>query len=439
MAREKGQIRTESGQHMPQKIEISNRLTGLAGALGVLLASLLLTPVTWAQPADCAAAEGVEISVHCGGAPSATFDSLGRLWVAFVQNQQVFVSHSEDRGTSYSTPVAVNPVPEDAEFNGENRPKILVDRDGTVYVSWTLKTSPRFTGEIRFSRSTDSGRSFSEPVTINDDNLFTGHRFDSLFQTESGLLYLTWIDKRDLEASTEAGEAYPGAAIYYAVSRDQGKTFSRNYRVANNSCECCRIAMAPRGADNVMILWRQIFGEDTRDHAIAELTPDGNVLGLARATYDEWHINACPHHGPTLVKSEAADAYHLSWFSNGDLHQGIYYGRYDSAAGQTGQIMRVDGSPGAGHPFLQVYGGKVYLIWKGFDGSSTQLKLMTSSDDGASWSEPVTLRSTSRGSDHPLIVKHEQGLFLSWLTEESGYLFEPIVEVSPNRGMHDAD
>ena len=135
---------------MPLKIKISNRLTGLAGALGVLLVCLLVMPVAQAQPADCAAADGAEISVHCGGAPSATLDSLGRLWVAFVQNQQVFVSHSEDRGASYSTPVAVNPVPEDAEFNGENRPKILVDRDGSVYVSWTLKTSPRFTGEIQF-------------------------------------------------------------------------------------------------------------------------------------------------------------------------------------------------------------------------------------------------------------------------------------------------
>jgi hypothetical protein len=32
--------------------------------------------------------------------------------------------------------------------------------------------------------------------------------------------------------------------------------------------------------------------------------------------------------------------------------------------------------------------------------------------------------TTVQGSDHPLIVKSDQGLFLSWLTEEKGYIFE---------------
>jgi hypothetical protein len=315
-------------------------------------------------------------------------------------------------------------VPEDAEFNGENRPKILVDQDSTLYVSWTLKTSPRFTGEIRFSRSIDGGSTFSEPRTINDDGLFAGHRFESLFQTESGLLYLTWIDKRDLEASEKAGESYTGAAVYYAVSSDQGKTFSANYRVANHSCECCRIAMAPNGTDKVTILWRHIFGADTRDHAIAVLTPDGRVEDMNRASYDEWHINACPHHGPTMVQSDQSADYHLSWFSNGDLHQGIYYGRYSFTEQQTRDVIRIDGNPGAGHPYLQTFAGTLYLVWKGFDGQQSLINLMTSQDDGRTWSEPVSLMTTVQGSDHPLIVKSDQGLFLSWLTEEKGYIFE---------------
>jgi hypothetical protein len=384
-----------------------------------------LASATQAQSDGCLAAGLPDsISVHCGGAPSATFDQSGRLWVAFVQDQQVFVSHSSDLGASFSVPVAVNPVPEDAEFNGENRPKILVDQDSTLYVSWTLKTSPRFTGEIRFSRSIDGGSTFSEPRTINDDGLFAGHRFESLFQTESGLLYLTWIDKRDLEASEKAGESYTGAAVYYAVSSDQGKTFSANYRVANHSCECCRIAMAPNGTDKVTILWRHIFGADTRDHAIAVLTPDGRVEDMNRASYDEWHINACPHHGPTMVQSDQSADYHLSWFSNGDLHQGIYYGRYSFTEQQTRDVLRIDGNPGAGHPYLQTFAGTLYLVWKGFDGQQSLINLMTSQDDGRTWSKPVSLMTTVQGSDHPLIVKSDQGLFLSWLTEEKGYIFE---------------
>jgi len=372
---------------------------------------------------DTEKAQQMENSVHCGSTPSATLDSEGRLWVAFVQNEFVYVSQSNDLGKSYSDPVAVNPVAEDAEHNGENRPKIIVDESGTIFVSWTLKTSPRFTGEIRFSRSIDNGKSFEAPRTINDDNLFTGHRFESLFLSESGHLYLTWIDKRDLEVKLEKGEEYIGAAVYYAVSDDKGASFSKNYRVANNSCECCRIAIAPKGPENIAILWRQVFGEDVRDHAIAELTPTGETLVTNRASFDEWHINACPHHGPTMALSSLSGDYHMSWFTNGDVNQGIYYARYSFDEQKSNSLFQVDGQPGAGHPYLAEFDQKLYLVWKGFNGKETLLNLITSSDDGISWSSPKTLLITDKGSDHPLLIKDTESLYLSWHSDEFGYIF----------------
>ncbi|MEX0963933.1 MAG: sialidase family protein [Pseudohongiellaceae bacterium] len=406
---------------------MQNLLRNLAASATALLgAAALLLPLSAIASACDATSESRSVSIHCGSAPSATFDDNGRLWVTYVQNQHVYVSYSDDLGASYATAVAVNPVKEDAEHNGENRPKIILDEDSNIFVSWTRKTSPRFTGEIRFSRSIDGGSTFDEPRTINDDKLFTGHRFESLYLTESGHLYITWIDKRDLEASIEIGEDYAGAAIYYAVSTDQGASFSTNYRVANNSCECCRIAIAPHGPANIAILWRQIFGETTRDHAIAVLTPNGETQQLERASYDEWQIDACPHHGPTMVKSSKSDDYHISWFTNGALHQGIYYARYSFAKSQPEHIFRVDGRAGAGHPFLAEYAGTLNLVWKAFDGQNTNLSLIQSTDDGVTWSAPQLIHVTSQGSDYPLLVTGEEGLYLSWHTQETGYVFEKL-------------
>jgi len=388
----------------------------------IALSFSLVALVSSAAASDCT--ELNNISVQCGNAPSATFDDNERLWVAFVQNQHVYVSYSDDTGESYSNPVVVNPEQEDVEHNGENRPKIIVDADSNIFISWTKKTSPRFTGEIRFSRSIDGGKTFETPQTVNDDGLFAGHRFESLYLTESGHLYLTWIDKRDLEASIQRNESYAGAAIYYAVSTDQGQSFSTNYRVANNSCECCRIAVAARGPENIAILWRQIFGVNTRDHAIAVLTPEGKTQEMARASYDDWQIDACPHHGPSMIQSGVSGDYHMSWFTNGDLHQGIYYARYSFDEDQPKYVFHVDGQAGAGHPYLAEHAQKLYLIWKGFDGQNTKLSLIESSDDGASWTEPRVLFVTGEGSDHPLIVSADDGLYLSWHTQELGYVFE---------------
>ncbi|PCJ22657.1 MAG: hypothetical protein COA96_13795 [SAR86 cluster bacterium] len=365
------------------------------------------------------------ISVHCGVTPSATLDQDGRLWVAFVYDQRVYVSHSDDLGRHYSESVSVNAEQEDIEHNGENRPKIIVD-DDHIYLSWTQKTSPRFTGKIRFSQSIDAGKTFEAPRTINDDNLFTGHRFESLYLTDSGHLYLTWIDKRDLESSISQGSEYTGAAVYYAVSSDEGKTFSQNYRVANHSCECCRIAIAPQGPENITILWRQIFGVTTRDHAIAVLTPNGQTLNMHRASYDEWQIDACPHHGPTMIQSSLSGDYHMSWFTNGDAHQGIYYGRFSFDSNEPEDVFQVDGNAGAGHPYLAEFNKTLYLVWKGFDGEQSLIQLIKSTDDGKSWSVPETLITTAQGSDHPLIVSGKNGLYLSWHSEEMGYVFHEL-------------
>ena len=394
----------------------------------LILHAALMSPSLYAN-CDSSDADRDQVSIHCGNTPSATFDARGNLWVAFVQDEFVYVSQSQDLGKSFSDPVAVNSAAEDAEHNGENRPKIIVDERGLVFVSWTLKTSSRFTGEIRFSRSTDGGENFETPRTINDDNLFTGHRFESLFLADSGHLYLTWVDKRDLEASVEAGEDYIGAAVYYAVSDDGGVSFSQNYRVANNSCECCRIAIAPRGPENIAILWRQVFGEDVRDHAIAELTPSGKTLTTNRASYDQWHINACPHHGPTMVQSSLSGDYHMSWFTNGDLNQGIYYARYSFDDKRSADIFQVDGQPGAGHPFLSEHNEKLHLVWKGFNGRETLLNLITSEDDGATWSKSTTLLKTEKGSDHPSLIQNSDSLFLSWHADEFGYV---LLDISGN-------
>lgn len=415
-------------------------ITGL-----VLLSGLSMTQIASAQSASpfCEQLQGDQgqkpVSVHCGGAPSATIDADGILWVSFVQDKHVYVQHSADNGESWSSAVQVTPEPEDAEFNGENRPKIIVTNPGDdstsgvsqgddkqVLLSWTTKTSANFTGEIRFSRSGDGGHSFDAPRTINDDNLMTGHRFDSLFLTEDNTLYLTWIDKRDLEARLENGQEYSGAAIYYAVSKDLGRTFSDNYRVSHNSCECCRIAVAPHGDGEVAILWRQLFNTEIRDHAIAVLGADGEVTNLQRATYDDWYINACPHHGPTMISAEEEGTYHMSWFSAGNIHKGIYYASLNLASGEPAQLQQVDGTPGAGHPYLASHDDTLYLVWKGFDGMNTPLKLKTSSDGGASWTEETALYSTTQGSDHPLLVTTDEGVYLSWWTQEMGYLFRPI-------------
>lgn len=360
-----------------------------------------------------------QISVHCGKAPSAAFDSQGSLWLSFVQGEFVYVQSSVDQGLSFSVPVKVNKAPESVYSDGENRPKIALGPVGQIYLSWTQKTGGRFNGDIRFSRSLDGGKHFEAVQTVNDDQAGISQRFDALHVGTDGTVYLVWLDKRDGVKARQQQREYAGSAVYFAVSTDQGASFSDNHKLSDHSCECCRLAIDSAGDDGAVLLWRQLFDVNTRDHAIATVHKTGVVTPVARASIDDWQIDACPHHGPDVSWADNGD-YHLAWFTNGSLNQGIYYGRYNVTNAQLHKSLAMDTRPGASHPQLLAKGARLYFLWKYFDGSQTQLLLSTSNDNGGQWSTPRPVASTAKGSDHPIIASHRQRVFVSWLNDD-GY------------------
>lgn len=376
-----------------------------------------LCPPTSAATETALQCTEASIVVDCGKTPSAIWYN-GILWVVFAHREHLYVVHSRDKGQHYSVPVRVNSAPETIETNGENRPKIALT-DKAVIISWTRKTEGSYTGDIRFSRSTDGGKTFAQPKTMNDDGQLASHRFDSLIASPSGIVYLTWLDKRNKLKARERGKAYPGSAVYYTVSTDHGKTFSENFPVADNSCECCRIAVAPAENDRLAIFWRHIYPESTRDHAFAIVTPEGKIASRERATFDDWQIDACPHHGPDM--GATTGGYHLAWFSNGKQQRGILYGFYDVKEHSARQVTSMDASAGASHPQVVQFGDKVYFAWKLFDGEQTRIQLATSNDSGKSWSDSRTLAVTRGASDHPFLLASEDNVYLTWHTQNEGF------------------
>lgn len=359
-------------------------------------------------------------------AATAAFDAKGRLWLASVKDGHVIVSHSDDRGKTYGPPVLVNPDAEFVAAEGENRPKILVADNGNVYVSYTRALETPYAGNVRFSRSVDGGKSFSAPVTVNDNIDPITHRFDAMGIDGRGQIYIAWLDRRDAAAANKKGGKYSGIAVYYAVSDDEGKSFKANIRAAEHTCECCRVAMAIDTDGYPVIAWRHIYDTNIRDHALVKL--DGKMAPV-RLSHENWNIAACPHHGPSL--SIAPDGiYHAAWFANAPERHGLFYA-YSSDRGKTFSSPLNFGNFEAhpAHPYVLGLGSRVYLVWKEFDGESTGIFGMNSSDGGKSWSAPVKLASTSDDSDSPMLISESNRAYLSWNTKNEGYrLIELSVE-----------
>jgi len=357
--------------------------------------------------------------------PTAAFAPDGTLWLAWVDGPHVHAGASKDGGATFVSAVAVNPEAEPIDANGEARPKIAIGAKGEVYVSYTRKLAKPYTGEIRFSRSTDGGRSFSPPVTVNDDGLATGHRFDTLAVAPNGDVHLVWIDKRDGEAAAARGDAYEGAALYDAVSIDGGATFAKNRKLKDHVCECCRLALAWDGGVPVLLL-RDLMDGGVRDHALARL--DGaKAATFARATDDGWEIAGCPHAGPSLAAGSGG-VLHLAWFTGaGTRGSGTFYRRSTDGGRSFTAPMRLGGERGTGRPHVLAQGEAVWVSWReALDDTTSAVFAIRSSDAGATWSAPREVARTRGDSDHPLLVAHGEAAYLSWFSKADGYRLLPL-------------
>ena len=350
----------------------------------------------------------------------AALDGSGHLWIVGKDGggaaQFLVLQKSEDGGHTWSAPRRIMREAEAISADGENRPKLAFGPKGELYVSYTKPLSKPYTGEIRFVRSLDGGQTFTPPKTVHANRDVITHRFDSMIVDPQGRIYVAWIDKRDVEAAAARQQKYAGAALYYAVSEDGGASFKGDYKVADHACECCRIALAQNPQGKIMALWRHVFEGNVRDHALVELTPGGKVAAPLRASFDEWHIDACPHQGPALAYAGDGTRHQL-WFSvNGD-EGGVFY----ASAPHNGKLSPPIklGSDQAEHADVAIDGKNILLAWKQFDGKSTAILGKLSIDGGLTWRDKELAR-TGKASDQPHLLNTPSGIVLVWRTQEDG-------------------
>ena len=157
------------------------------------------------------------------------FDAAGswRYWGHNPKRNSIQIRRSLDGGKTWE-PRTI-PVIEHADIPGmpfEDKPYVVADNQpkspyaGNLYVGWTEdRTADSI---ILSSRSTDGGLTWSRPLRISDrpggprDDEGTVQGFSGVI-TPDGALHVVWSDR---------------GHITYAVSRDGGKTFSRNSSVA---------------------------------------------------------------------------------------------------------------------------------------------------------------------------------------------------------------
>jgi hypothetical protein len=289
---------------------------------------------------------------------------------------------------------------------------------------YTVAKEARHHSQAMFSRSTDGGKTFSAPQPITADTV--SQRFETIALDADGRLFAAWIDKRKGDAAKTAGPKYAGSTLAYAWSNDGGASFGETRFAADHICECCRMDTAFTAPGKPVVLFRNIFEGGVRDHAIVAFSGPDAPGPAMRVSTDDWAIDACPHHGPSLAIT-ADGSMHTVWFTQGRARKGVFYAR-STDGGRSFSEPTPLGAPNRqiSRPYILAGPDALHLVWKEFDGERTTVQEISSRDSGGSWTKSTPVAETTDASDHPLLISDGRGTFLSWLTRAEGFRLLPL-------------
>ncbi|HLN63725.1 MAG TPA: sialidase family protein [Symbiobacteriaceae bacterium] len=323
-----------------------------------------------------------------------------------------FMANSSDGGTTWTEPLRINDQVENVQGD-ENEAKIAFGSNGQIYSAWAIPdaTGNKMKANIRFSMLDEKGK-FKPAQTLNE--VADAARFVALQTAPDGTVFAAWIDRRV--------DSPAPRAIYMTRISSTGRVLTGNYKIADDSCECCRLTMAfADGGKTIYVAYRQKPADNNRNIVIRKSTDGGATFGDPVVVSDDgWVINGCPHAGAVMT-TDAKGNVHVIWYTMGrkPKEAGIYYSA-STDGGRTfspRQLVHAGEGTGVLRPYLAVgEQGDVYMAWMNYlpGKDQTQIFFRHLAAGGRTMSPVQQLSQTEGNAQWPNVAVSKERVYLSW-------------------------
>ncbi len=313
------------------------------------------------QPSDSGAQ--MEVPITRPGAitscPYLTKDNRGNLVLSWIQQDSssaegvMYYAVSTDNGRHFGRPMVI-PATRGVHPHGENMPKMIFKKDGEIMAVFDVSApSPgnEYTARMYYTHSDDGGKTWSPAAAVVTDPGSFDQRYFDLALLPDGNVGIIWLNNSEPQGST----------LYYAVT-DGEHGFSPGKIIGRHTCQCCRTDLLVDKKGDIHVAYRDIIQDSIRDMFYSVSTDTGKTFSKAtRISPDNWVINACPHSGPDMAVNRSG--LHFVWYTMGG-GSGIYY-CHSSDNGKTFSAREsVSDNPSAKHDqIVALPDGKLVIVW----------------------------------------------------------------------------
>lgn len=344
----------------------------------------VLTTTGWARPVSTDLGPGKQPALAAGTS------GLHLVYESSDQNNDIYY-RSQAPGSEWSQPVNLS---HSAGVSSE--PALSVESDGSVDVVWSDTTSGNDHPDIYFCRSSDGGKTWSEPLDISHTPRLS--HSPHVAAARDGNLQAIWLDtSRQRRAPDVMGAFSQNHGLSWSkpeiISGAAGASSSPSLAIASDGqvhCCWCTVADRPRLAyrHGQPGSWSKIrqFGQGmcsqsqlavARDKVyfswIARLQAQHspNVYLCDSRDWKARNVSQTPgtSNDPSLAVSAAQTV--LSW-----IDTSLDARHPDVWMAQGGRSFDLSHSPGISRkPSVAVHGGHTWVVWEELDRGSCHLKL----------------------------------------------------------------
>jgi hypothetical protein len=316
----------------------------------------------------------------------------GLVVLTYASGHAIYFASSRDFGKTFSAPTKVAEVSVLAV--GRHRGPRAVILKGAILISAVageeVKTGPHAhglpsDGNLKVWRSVDQGKTWSPPVTVNDEAGAAREGLHAIAADRSGNLLAAWLDLRTT-----------GTQIYSARSTDSGRTWSKNTRVyaspGGTVCQCCGPSVTADDSGRMWVMWRNAV-DGTRDLYITSSRDGVEFEAASKVGIGTWQLEACPMDGGGV----ATDGDHVmtAWRRDKNIF--------------LAQPGKKESNVGAGKDVAIAHGTKgIYTAWSSGKGLEVLLP-------GASASTPLS----SEGAYVSLVGLPDGSVLAAWESGDS--------------------
>lgn len=328
---------------------------------------------------------------------SSSSDNIYIVWQESVgifgtNNYDIFFKKSNDEGNSFGSPINLS---HNAGFS--EHPQIA-SVGNHIYIVWVDDSSGE--REIMFSKSLDSGKTFSNSIMVSQNSLSPYH---AELAAEGQNVYIVW-NSFGMET---------GNIILLAKSNDEGKTFGELIEIGEGDLETYPKIAA--NANEYYITW------DRREHEDTEILlitghKDYNIQNVTQ--FDKLN-NENIDGGESQIAADA-DRVIVTWTSNIPVDKRyVYVSNSMNNGNDFGDNIPISSTNSSNVENILIDGNS-YIVWQDNIDGNHDIFYTRGNTNGTSIDKPINVSNNIGISECPSITVSITAIHMIWEDDTSG-------------------